>query len=59
MIGKVIKVDEVMLLGLNGLFVRVLMEVDIRFPLPKVLVLNDKDNLAMRNSLKCAYTAAE
>lgn len=43
-IGKMIKVDEVTLHGLNRQFVRTLMEVDIWFPLPREFVLKDRDN---------------
>lgn len=44
MIEKVIKVGEVILHGLNSLFVRFPMEVDLKFPLPSVLLLNNRDN---------------
>lgn len=43
-IEKVIKVGEVILHGLNGLIVRFPMEVDLKFPLPSVLLLNNRDN---------------
>lgn len=41
-LGHVIRVDE-MTLELNGLFVKVLLEVDLRFPLKRVLIVN-QDN---------------
>ncbi|KAB2603380.1 hypothetical protein D8674_004385 [Pyrus ussuriensis x Pyrus communis] len=42
-IGRVIKVDE-LTFGLNGLFVKVLLEVDLRFPLKRMLIVNHEDD---------------
>ncbi|KAB2615262.1 hypothetical protein D8674_021850 [Pyrus ussuriensis x Pyrus communis] len=41
--GRVIKVDKV-ILGLNGLFVKVLFKVDLRFPLKHVLIVNHEED---------------
>lgn len=44
-IGTTVKVDEVTFSKLNGLFVWVLMEVDLRFSLNRVIIVNkDEDN---------------
>lgn len=41
--GNFIRVDETTMYGLNGLFVRVLLEVDLRLPLERILVVNDDE----------------
>lgn len=42
-LGRVIRVDEV-ILGLNDQFVKVILEVDLRFPLKRVPILNHEDD---------------
>lgn len=37
-----IRADENSLSGLNGLLVRVLLEMDLRLPLKRVMVINDQ-----------------
>ncbi|KAM1316013.1 hypothetical protein ACFX10_019530 [Malus domestica] len=43
LVGTFIRTDENSLLGLNGLFVRVLLEMDLRLPLKRVMIINDED----------------
>ncbi|KAB2596000.1 hypothetical protein D8674_031450 [Pyrus ussuriensis x Pyrus communis] len=43
-VGTFIRVDENSLSGLNGLFVRVLLEVDLRLPLKRVMVIIDEED---------------
>ncbi|KAM0982019.1 hypothetical protein ACFX2A_015294 [Malus domestica] len=43
LVGTFIRVDEKSLSGLIGLFVRVLLEVDLRLLLKRVMVINDHD----------------
>ena len=44
----------------NGLFVKIFVEVDMRFPVKKVMIVNrDEDNpisSVMKSYLKCAFT---
>ncbi|RXI03118.1 hypothetical protein DVH24_003770 [Malus domestica] len=42
-IGKAFKVDEATLNELNGLFIKVLMEIDVQLPLKRVLVVNGEN----------------
>lgn len=41
--GSFIRANETTLFGLNGLFIRVLYEVDLRLPLKRILVVNDDE----------------
>ncbi|KAM2184957.1 hypothetical protein ACFX1Q_030020 [Malus domestica] len=43
-VGTFIRANENSLSGLNGLFVRVLIEVDLRLPLKRVMVINDQED---------------
>ncbi|KAB2635652.1 hypothetical protein D8674_026186 [Pyrus ussuriensis x Pyrus communis] len=43
LMGTFVRADETTLSGLNGLFVRVLLEVDLRLPLKRILVVNDDE----------------
>ncbi|KAM2264193.1 hypothetical protein ACFXTI_040375 [Malus domestica] len=40
-VGTFIRADENSVTGLNGLFVRVLLEVDLRLPLKRMMIIND------------------
>lgn len=42
-VGTFIRADENSLSGLNGLFVRVLFKMDLRLPLKRVMVINDRN----------------
>lgn len=42
-VGSFIRVGETIVSGLNCLFVRVLLEVDLRLPLKRLLILNDDE----------------
>lgn len=48
-LGDIVKVDEI-ILGLNGVFVKVLVEMDLRFPLKRALIVNDDDDHPMLGS---------
>lgn len=42
--GTFIKVDDNSLSGLNGLFVRILLEVEIRLPFKRILLFNNDED---------------
>ncbi|KAM2999012.1 hypothetical protein FF2_040599 [Malus domestica] len=46
-VGTFIRADENSLSGLNGLFVRVLLEVDLRLPLKRVMVIIDEEDISV------------
>lgn len=51
-VGKFIRVDHTTLIGLNELFVRLLLEVDLRFSLKRTMVVNDDDDYPVLLSYK-------
>ncbi|KAM1794257.1 hypothetical protein ACFX11_034752 [Malus domestica] len=52
LVDTFVHTDETSLSGLNGLFVRVLMEVDLRLPLKRILVVNDDEECPLLLSYK-------
>ncbi|KAM1242776.1 hypothetical protein ACFX2G_035093 [Malus domestica] len=52
LVGTFIHADETTISGLNGLFVRVMLEVDLRLPLKRILVVNDDEECHLLLSYK-------
>ncbi|KAB2596570.1 Cleavage and polyadenylation specificity factor subunit 1 [Pyrus ussuriensis x Pyrus communis] len=51
-VGNFIRADKTTMSGLNGMFVRVLLEMDLRLPLKRILVVNDDEECPLLLSYK-------